>query len=543
MKLKQLLPALLVCAAGLLTACSDDNEENITQLQSVALNKTAATLEVGASEKLSCTFTPSDASDRSVEWFSSDTKVATVSQDGEVTAVAEGTAVVTVAAKSNPGIKATCAVTVSSSAPANITVSGEVSGTWEKGTTVSVTGHINVPKGQSLTIEEGVNVIFNSDGVGASHTPIEFIVEGNLYSKGTEENPVLFSVSKAERTTANAFKGLWGGIVATSDCAEMLIDHTIIEYTGGAVSQDSPSALKGIYTPGDDYTPQITTNNVNGSYVITNSILRYGVSDAVYMMGGQAIIAHNTFVANGETGGEAVNVKAGCKVDASYNLIFSPNTNGFKLSSSGQNDEAGRKQALVRAYNNTIINAGWRRDGVKGGCVYVEKNALASVWNNLMVNCKFKAMTPKWGNPAIDAGAASECVIDYNFYAAGTVESALAQDVENGTTNSYLGYTLKNKNVFTDYIDLHSPVAASAGDAATNPMFVSYDINAVALTEYVWNDAWDFHVNASSPVLTGAYGGSDANMTPYFASTGLAVGGATYTSEAPADRFGAFGTK
>ena len=46
------------------------------------------------------------------------------------------------------------------------------------------------------------------------------------------------------------------------------------------------------------------------------------------MMGGQAIIQHNTFAANGETGGEAINVKAGCKVDAAYNLIFSPNTNG-----------------------------------------------------------------------------------------------------------------------------------------------------------------------------------------------------------------------
>ena len=256
------------------------------------------------------------------------------------------------------------------------------------------------------------------------------------------------------------------------------------------------SAWKGIYTPGDDFDPQITTNNVNGRYVITNSTLRYGVSDAIYMMGGQGIIQHNTFAGNGETGGEAVNVKAGCKVDAAYNLMFAPNTNGFKLSSSGQNDEAGRKQALIRAYNNTIVNAGWRRDGVKGGSVYVEKNALVSVFNNLMVNCKYKAQTPKWGNPAIDAGCATESVIDYNFYAAGTVSSDLPQDVEEGTLNSFLGYTLPNKNVFTDYIDLHSPVAASAGDEATNPLFVNFNLNAVALTAYVLNPAWDFHVAA-----------------------------------------------
>lgn len=426
--------------------------------------------------------------------------------------------------------------------PTTQTVSGEVSGTWTKNSTINVSGHITVPEGDTLTIEEGVNVIFSTAGVGASATPIEMIVDGNLYVEGTEENPVLFTVPEADRVTSNAFAGLWGGIVASQSCPEMLIDHAIIEYTGGPVMQDSPSALNGTYTPGDDYTPQITTNNVNGKYVITNSILRYGVSDAIYLIGGQAIISHNTFAGNGQTGGEAINVKAGCKVDASYNVMFSPNTNGFKLSSSGQDDEAGRAQALVRAYNNTIINAGWRRDGVKGGSIYVEKNALVSVFNNLIVNCKFKAMTPNWGTPSVEDGADLNSVIDYNFYAAGTVESTLTQDVEEGTTNSYLGYTLANKRVFPEAIDLHSIVAASAGDAATNPNFVNFDINSVALTEYAYNDNWDFHVAASSPVLTGAYSGLDTNMQPYFITSGLTLNGTSYTSEAPTARFGAFGT-
>ena len=97
------------------------------------------------------------------------------------------------------------------------------------------------------------------------------------------------------------------------------------------------------------------------------------------------------FAANGYDGAEAVNVKAGCVVDVAGNVMFSPNTNGLKLSSSGQSDT--RALAKIQAYNNTIINAGWRRDGEKGGGVYVEKNALANVFNNLMVNRKFRAMT------------------------------------------------------------------------------------------------------------------------------------------------------
>jgi hypothetical protein len=190
------------------------------------------------------------------------------------------------------------------------------------------------------------------------------MVNGNLYSNGTSSNPVRFSVSEDKRTADNTFKGLWGGVIATKTCQEMLINNTIIEYTGGAVLADSPSAVAGYYTAGADADPQITTLNANGKYVVTNSILRKGNSDGIYMMGGNGIISHNLIYANGSTGCEAINVKSGCKVDASFNVLYSPNTNGLKLSSSGQDDASGKTQALIRAYNNTIINAGWRRDGV-----------------------------------------------------------------------------------------------------------------------------------------------------------------------------------
>ncbi len=419
-------------------------------------------------------------------------------------------------------------------------VAGEVSGVWEKNSVVKISGHITVPEGKTLVVEEGVKVIFSSNGVGVSHTPIEFIVDGNLYTQGTKENPVLFSVEESERTESNAFAGLWGGIVATDKCAEMVIDNTIIEYTGGAVLKDSPSAVRGIYEAGEDFDPQITTKNVNGKYVVTNSVLRYGASDAIYMMGGSGIIANNIFAGNGYDGGEAVNVKAGCKVDVAQNIMYSPNTNGLKLSSSGQNDDGGRAQALIRAYNNTIINAGWRRDGVKGGCIYVEKNALVSVFNNMLVNCKFKAMTPSWeipNNP--EEGYADASVIDYNFYVAGSPESTLDQDVADGTTNSYLGYTLENEK-YSPNVDLHSLVSASAGDTNTDPKFVNFPYNTNELTGYIYDENWDFHVAADSPALQGAYSGNDEKMQPYFGG-GLTVNGKTYSSPVPQAWFGAFG--
>ncbi len=411
---------------------------------------------------------------------------------------------------------------------------------WPADTVVNLTDHYVVPEGKTLVIKEGAQIIASSKGVGANHAAIEFTVNGNLYCEGTAEKPVLFSVSEEERTEENIFAGLWGGIVASETCGEMLIDHTIIEYTGGQVVEGSPAATNGVYTAGDDAYPQITTNNINGKYVIINSVLRNGWSDGIYMMGGEGIIANNLFAANGYDGAEAVNVKAGCKVDVAGNVMFSPNTNGLKLSSSGQGGNRG--QALIQAYNNTIINAGWRRDGEKGGCVYVEKNALANVFNNLMVNCKFRAMTPSFdipNNP--EEGYDNKSVIDYNFYASGNQQSDIVYDGEDesGVAYAWQGYNYDHEDYNTGVVDVHSVIAKEKD--LKDPQFVNFDINAVALTGYVYDSAWDFHLKAGSPALNGAAGASESFATPLFGTTGLTINGENYTSPAVQSHYGAYG--
>lgn len=414
--------------------------------------------------------------------------------------------------------------------------------TWPADTVVNLTDHFTVPEGKTLIIEEGAQIIASVDGVGANKVPIEFTVEGNLYCEGTAEKPILFSVPEQYRTADNIFNesAMWGGIVATETCGEMLIDHTIIEYTGGQVVEGSPAASAGIYTAGDDAYPQITTNNMNGNYVITNSVLRNGWSDGIYMMGGNGIIANNVFAANGYDGAEAVNVKAGCKVDVAGNVMFSPNTNGLKLSSSGQGGNRG--QALIQAYNNTIINAGWRRDGEKGGCVYVEKNALANVFNNLMVNCKFRAMTPSFDIPnRPEEGYDNKSVIDYNFYASGNQQSDIVYDGEDesGVAYAWQGYNYDHEDYNTGVVDVHSVIAKEKD--LKDPQFVNFDINAVALTGYVYDSAWDFHLKAGSPALNGAAGASESFATPLFGTTGLTINGENYTSPAVQSHYGAYG--
>jgi hypothetical protein len=536
-----LITTLLIFASGLFSCKKDDTVD----LAGITLSKTSTTLKPEITEDISVTFFPENATNKEVVWTSSKPEIAIVDNTGKITALAVGTTTISVTSAQNSSIKASCDVTVSWTTLDNI--SGSVSGTWEKNSTVNISGHITVPAGQTLTIEEGVQVIFDDNGVGASHTRIEFMVAGNLYCKGTASNPVLLSVAPGKRIAANTFGGLWGGIIGTKDCAEMLFNNVIIEYTGGDVVADSPSAIAGIYTAGGDITPHITTNNPLGKYVVTNCILRYGRSDALYFIGGQGIITNNTFIANGQTGGEAINMKAGCKVDAAYNLIFSPNTNGLKLSSSGQDDAAGRSQALIKAFNNTIVNAGWRRNGVKGGGAYIEKGALVSVFNNLFVNCKFMAMTPKLDQPSPTAGADKNSIIDYNFYASGSQQSTLAQD-NPATLTSYLGYTsvqaayYHDGRLTTPKVDFNSLISASAGDAAKDPKFVSYGFNTVDLASFTYDNSWNFHLQAGSPVLTGAYSSFTGAYAPYWNTTGLTVNGVEYKTPAPSARFGAFGT-
>lgn len=78
---------------------------------SVSLNKSALTLQVGKSETLTATVLPAIAANKNVTWQSSNTGVATVDANGTVTAVAIGTATITVTTEEG-GKQATCAVTV-----------------------------------------------------------------------------------------------------------------------------------------------------------------------------------------------------------------------------------------------------------------------------------------------------------------------------------------------------------------------------------------------------------------------------------------------
>lgn len=133
MKKKAFVAMLLACSfafgTATVTACNITGDGGGTsqgqgtevQVSGVTLNKPALNLKKGDSETLVATFDPSNATNRQVTWYSDSPDVATVDNSGLVTAVAVGSATVTV--KTADGNKtATCVVTVSETEPETVRV-------------------------------------------------------------------------------------------------------------------------------------------------------------------------------------------------------------------------------------------------------------------------------------------------------------------------------------------------------------------------------------------------------------------------------------
>jgi len=83
-------------------------------VRSISLNENSLSLTVDQTAQLSATVYPSNATNKSVTWKSSNTNVATVSNNGLVIAKASGTATITATTTDGSNLSASCAVTVSS---------------------------------------------------------------------------------------------------------------------------------------------------------------------------------------------------------------------------------------------------------------------------------------------------------------------------------------------------------------------------------------------------------------------------------------------
>ena len=87
----------------------EQEEIKVTQ---ITLNPKSASMKVGDELRLSAIVLPSDATNKSVTWSSNSTGIATIDNNGKVTALSSGTATITCKANDGSGIEATCSITV-----------------------------------------------------------------------------------------------------------------------------------------------------------------------------------------------------------------------------------------------------------------------------------------------------------------------------------------------------------------------------------------------------------------------------------------------
>lgn len=145
----------------------------------ISLNKSTLTLDVGGDETLIVTFTPDNATDKTVTWSSSAPTIATVDDTGKVTAVAAGTATITATTANNK--TATCAVTVNTPAPTTEVTEDEWRAALSQSAFVNFTATMEF-EGQSVVLkadlENGKWCLISEDSRG---------VQENYYEKTAED--------------------------------------------------------------------------------------------------------------------------------------------------------------------------------------------------------------------------------------------------------------------------------------------------------------------------------------------------------------------
>lgn len=147
----------------------------------ITLNSSSMTLLPGETSQLTETITPADAYDKTVVWASSATSVATVTETGLITAIANG--ITTITATTNDGARtATCEVRV-----AKYNLHGIITGdlTIEENSVVSVSGMLQIAAGVTVSVGQGTMVFGNGNELQNWGS---FVAIGNTSNKITFDN-------------------------------------------------------------------------------------------------------------------------------------------------------------------------------------------------------------------------------------------------------------------------------------------------------------------------------------------------------------------
>ena len=203
----------------------------VVPVTGVSLDESSITLDVGGNQTLTATVTPEDATNKKVRWTSDNEAVATVSEDGVVTAVAGGTAVIT--ATTHDGLfTATCTVTVNApdAAPTITTDTlpdGKVGEAYSQTLTATGTAPITwsidggLPAGLSLNADTG-----EISGTPTAEGTATFTVKATN-SAGSNTKELSITITKAAPAEHTITVTTEGGGTASASSAKAVVGTEI----------------------------------------------------------------------------------------------------------------------------------------------------------------------------------------------------------------------------------------------------------------------------------------------------------------------------
>ena len=274
--------AMMLCMSTLffITSCGNDEEDEpkVVKVASVSLDKTTSDLEVEGTLKLIATVLPENANNKKVAWASSDSNIASVDGEGNVTAKAKGEATIT-ATTEDGSFNATCRVIVKEKVPESktVTLEGEIR---ENMTLRAIDknllrGFVYVVDGVTLTIEPGTVIKGEKASMGS------LIVErgGKVIAEGTKDKPIVFT---SDQPKGSRNYGDWGGIILcgkapVNNTTEPQIEGGPRSRYGGSDPKDNSGTLKYVRIEfcGYPFEPNREVNGLTCGGVGSGTTLEY----------------------------------------------------------------------------------------------------------------------------------------------------------------------------------------------------------------------------------------------------------------------------
>lgn len=228
MKAIKFITALCGVAASVCCCGEKDNPEETVTVNSITLSSTNVSLEVGEELTLQATFSPAEAVVGTVVWASSDDNVASVSQEGKISALTPGKASISVA---TGDVKAECEVTVE--IPAKEWAVGDY---YEVGSVKGVVVWVDESKthGKIISLDETVSLWSTNDGITGAQSE----TDGKANTDKVKDLNAGFTAFPSFKWCVEHGEGWYFPAISEVKCflsAEPLVKQTLAEHGGTAI--------------------------------------------------------------------------------------------------------------------------------------------------------------------------------------------------------------------------------------------------------------------------------------------------------------------